>query len=1069
MRPHLLPFLFLFSFLIFTKNAAAQPRTEYTYTNGVQLKKVFQDGNLVEVERKVNGEFHGFQETFYPDGSPKSSAEYKNGVKVGQWVDYHPNGNVAGLVNYKNGRVLGKLRFYHADGSIAYAAKRVHDPENPTKDGVIHGKFIERGEIDCIVRKVKFKMGKKHVKWLSYKDCKLESEFTFKNGIPIGKFTTYHPNGNIHRTGTYFDSTGSNLGPKTEALQGLYQEFYPNGNLELEGNLENGRRQGDTRFYDKQGRIIFKRYYKKDLEIALTQYSYHRSPNEDQLSYYRESKLDTNASYKKFITHGLEKRWYDNGQLSSEASYLNGKKHGPFVNYHKNGQIASKGRSEEDKIVGEFVSYYENGNIQRKTTYLKGYNKEIGWTYRYLENGQPERIMYSDSTAGEVMAHNTFPGRLEEFSHSNLFDICYFDNGNIKSIYFSAYNHRQALALIYYLSGELRCMMFEDPDLGELTSVYYSPEHQYAGHHHSSNSSIDIDINLDYASKLVDGLGWMAPKIEGLKFEKTNGDVSIKTHRGKTFFKATLKNGLGEGLAYLLHPATLDTIYSMQLTKGVKNGYYNRYFAGVRPLEKSQNKMGETEFYERYYRDGKPDASLGLNEKGHLIKKEYFIEGGLEYEVNKTTNESSYYRKNGDLSSRYYRDDKDSSLLHYETFHQNNKPSVKGTYKSGKKHGVYINFKENGDTSSFYTYHNDTLEGLAFYTSKKGDERDYGHYEKGIKEGWWYNKKGEKLDSTFYKAGKAQLQLPDEECACIDDSFTPSKRQYYKRFGYHLEEQDFMRNLPANILFDREFNYDKLYYLRHNEREDGSNRYNEFELVTGQELYFYVPAIKAFRVSLNPCWIRSKMSKIELREAHSITDGSFGVGFYVPKIELEFLRAPISTQDKKRVKIQLATKSLRFFMGKGFELDLDPSGEHCYPSFYIKDFIELSELKISRALLSEISNNSLQGLELSLEEIQQFMGLVINSANAKFNLSDGDAKQAISAKCIPLFISGYYITGKVEIPKVVKEGDHYKIGDSAVRWSEDNILKQFSDRGFSRLKIDYNSRYKTLNIQFYAE
>jgi antitoxin component YwqK of YwqJK toxin-antitoxin module len=64
--------------------------------------------------------------------------------------------------------------------------------------------------------------------------------------------------------------------------------------------------------------------------------------------------------------------YHDNGQLDEKGNYKNGKKDGDWVSYFDNGQLAAKGNYKNGKADGYRVNYWANGNLLAKGVYKNG-------------------------------------------------------------------------------------------------------------------------------------------------------------------------------------------------------------------------------------------------------------------------------------------------------------------------------------------------------------------------------------------------------------------------------------------------------------------------------------------------------------------------------------------------------------------------------------------------------------------------------------------------------------------------------------------------------------------------
>lgn len=1056
---------------IFTQTLLCQNRYEMTMKDGVAIKKTYKNDVLISVTRTLDGKEHGEQESYYDNGNLKSLAKYDRGKKVGDWIDYHPNGKVAGLMQHKKGVVAGKMRFYHPDGSIYYAAQRKYDPKNPNEKGPLHGKFLEKGENDCLIRKGKFNMGKKTGRWREYKNCILIADVRFKNGQAHGKFKYYYDNGQLHKEGRHFDTTGHKLNKRQLSLHGEYKEYYKNGQLAVLAVYDHGYRNGVVKQFNENGQVHVLSEFKNEQELNRKVMTYYRSPHQDQMSNYKEYLIDNSGAYPKKIAHGVERTWHKNGQLASESYSINGKARGDYTQYYENGQISAIREAFNDSVSGAFTEYYPNGQLKQSTRYIsknKGYNtSNVGWTKRYLENGELELKMYHDSTGeGLIVYKKDDSGRIS-YEHEDLLSVSYYDNGQVQSLVFDKRDHWQALALDYYRSGELRNIMMEDPEQGHLLSWYFSPEGQYVGHHHGSNSSIESEARLEYILPVINSIGWTAPTIEGLQFDEFTGTIRVKNQKDELFFEASLKDGLGHGLSYLLNPSTRDTILSQNLNHGNREGWYKRYYAGVRPFQiVYYNPDGSRKFYELYNRDGSADKSLMPNEIGQQIEKEFFKDGSIEKLRNLDTKEVWQYQENGHLSYSYVIDSLNPAQLNYKTYHSNGKLNTSYASINGKKTGVYLRLLETGDTLLYYSYVNDTLEGPAAIYKKEKGEVYFGQNLKGKKEGWWFtHKNGNPIDSIFFKDGEAQIVLADLPCECLEEN--AATKGFMQSIRSIAEEEDFLAALPKEISFHKDFKYTSNFFRNLQQNGNRDAVYSSFSLYTSQDISFTVTENQGLIFDLNPCLQKPNTSRLGIYYTGSKKEQYYQLSINTPKLRLRFPKLPVVDEANRALSFTIPTDQLIFQSGKGFRLDENDKEEVCYPNFKIGNCIQVQELKFVQCEFRGISPwHELKSLEA--DEFKNFIGVKAHTASAHLVLMDAGKQEKLALSSSVLYFSDRFVAGKLYIDEVVKQGDSYQFKEG-LKLNASAIKSQMEQHGFSRIHLDYNEKNQQLSLDFYAQ
>lgn len=132
------------------------------------------------------------------------------------------------------------------------------------------------------------------------------------------------------------------LNSQQEASNGLIEEYYDDGQLEIKGNYLNGKKDSLREEYHKNGQLKSK-------------------------GYFIEGKED-----------GLWERYHSNGVLNSKVNYTNGIKDGLYEEYYYNGQLWSQGKYIVGRKTGEWKTYHKNGQLEEIGNYLVGRTIDLG-------------------------------------------------------------------------------------------------------------------------------------------------------------------------------------------------------------------------------------------------------------------------------------------------------------------------------------------------------------------------------------------------------------------------------------------------------------------------------------------------------------------------------------------------------------------------------------------------------------------------------------------------------------------------------------------------------------------
>ncbi|KOY86274.1 hypothetical protein AD998_09055 [bacterium 336/3] len=213
---------------------------------------------------------------------------------------------------------------------------------------------------------------------------------------------------------------------------GEYKEFYPNGNLKMQGFYKNRKADSTWIFYFSDGKIFKTGNYKdclynlgyiKALISVPYDYKWHEKGRENGLwkIYYPNGLLQTEYQIICGTKVGLEKRFDTTGRIIEESFYSNGNllsqkefhqngalfRHSLFSYYsvkerkkgnyyltfsktavsefYENGSLEKIYYEDDKGYFGEYKEFWENGFLQREANYKQG--EENGVVKEFYENG----------------------------------------------------------------------------------------------------------------------------------------------------------------------------------------------------------------------------------------------------------------------------------------------------------------------------------------------------------------------------------------------------------------------------------------------------------------------------------------------------------------------------------------------------------------------------------------------------------------------------------------------------------------------------------------------------------
>lgn len=148
--------------------------------------------------------------------------------------------------------------------------------------------------------------------------------------------------------------------------QGVWREFWPNGDLKSETSYKDNQKNGlEIIWYDSPDCVEQEAYYKDGkLDGLLVHYS-------------KKCRKDFYEHYKNGVKHGLEIEYYSNGNMKAEGTYKNGSLDGYYKVYNRKGQFSFESRTTDaesdinpntkDTLTNIMLNVFKRNNNWKKT------------------------------------------------------------------------------------------------------------------------------------------------------------------------------------------------------------------------------------------------------------------------------------------------------------------------------------------------------------------------------------------------------------------------------------------------------------------------------------------------------------------------------------------------------------------------------------------------------------------------------------------------------------------------------------------------------------------------------
>ncbi|MGL5797556.1 MAG: hypothetical protein ACRCYT_05040, partial [Cetobacterium sp.] len=218
---------------------------------------------------------------------------------------------------------------------------------------------------------------------------------------------------------------------------------YSNGQIEVEINLKDGKKDGLQRHYFSNG------------QIRVEENSKDGRPHGLQKSYFSNGQIEEEVNYKNGKKDGINKVYSESGQLQTEVNYKDGNKEELARYYYENKLLKEKKKYSKDGILQKYEYYSENGKCIYKVNYKeeimeneKVYSEngklktEVNYKNGIIENEKAyyenEKLKYEVNYKDGKLVLNNQNEKKEQISESEF--VVYYQNGRIKIYGYDSYD-----------------------------------------------------------------------------------------------------------------------------------------------------------------------------------------------------------------------------------------------------------------------------------------------------------------------------------------------------------------------------------------------------------------------------------------------------------------------------------------------------------------------------------------------------------------------------------------------------------------------------------------------------
>lgn len=392
------------------------------------LVRLYPNGSKHFEANFTAGKRQGAGTEYHPNGRPKSTYTYVDGQLQGPFTEWYTTGTKSAEGQYAKDKFSGVRKRWYANGNLeseepyddqgrAAGTIRNYTPEGTlhnelewSRDQMVRYRYYDRS--GKVLKEAKRSAGKfafegltadgakrmagiyldegtKDGKWTWYwPDGTVEEEENLKQGKPDGTQATYHENGRKKSEYRYLPGQGRT---------GPYTTYRADGSVDINGYIVNGELNGQLVQTLPDGKVYKREYYVNGEQHGWQTYN---DPDGAPVREYRmvngtvREVVDRDADGGERARYHIPAgpytfiRTYPEGGHLLKSEYMNGLRHGVVVWSYPDGSKSMEGRYLNDEEDGLWKSWHPNGKPAWEATYVMG--TLHGTVRRWHVNGQLE-------------------------------------------------------------------------------------------------------------------------------------------------------------------------------------------------------------------------------------------------------------------------------------------------------------------------------------------------------------------------------------------------------------------------------------------------------------------------------------------------------------------------------------------------------------------------------------------------------------------------------------------------------------------------------------------------------
>ncbi len=195
----------------------------------------------------AQGHKQGFWQKRDATGKLLYEGIFKDNRPMGEMKRFHPNGKIKASLIYSAGSDTSSATLYDEEGQKIAQGKYAGQMKTGEWNYFTEGKLVSS---ETFQYNLKNGLAKKY-----YQSGELLEESNWKNNLKDGLYKAFYKNGKSYLECMY----------KLGMLDGWCISFYPNGGMETETFYKNKLREGDSKYYDEEGKLCYMLKYNKGI------------------------------------------------------------------------------------------------------------------------------------------------------------------------------------------------------------------------------------------------------------------------------------------------------------------------------------------------------------------------------------------------------------------------------------------------------------------------------------------------------------------------------------------------------------------------------------------------------------------------------------------------------------------------------------------------------------------------------------------------------------------------------------------------------------------------------------